>query len=266
MTIVLNNSYHNSLGEPWSLELMGLGLVSISQKSTKVLFSKGINDSMLNVLIRAYKDRILQKREGKIVELIGSYTAYAHFYDLKNEIFTLFYLNENKFIKYDELCSFSNKVVQNYCTNYSQSNFNSMCNDIVSSLPGLSALFIISDDGHALFSKTSKKHESFKKNAIQISGFISAIMMFSDEVIGKQSGEHLKAIDFENIQFLVTMRNKIIFAYLIENQSKAKEINRFIGIIAEEFITRFSDHLKDFKGNISIFKEFDSYINRYFDI
>ena len=259
--IVLDYSSQDSLADSWSLQLHGLGLVSINLRITTVIFLKGISDAMLNSLIRAYEKKILKTREGKIIDLVGSYTLYIHFFDIESEILAIFYLNKKDVLtRYDDLCSFSSKILSMYCSNQAQFDLNSLCKEIIS-FPKLSALFVISTDGHCLFSKTSSEY--LDQNAVQISGFISAILLFSNEVIGKTSGESLKTINFERIQFHVKLKNEIIFAYLIEKREDSIDIDYFTELIAEDFLDTFPTELKNFNGHVSVFREFESHIEKY---
>jgi hypothetical protein len=259
--IVLDYSHENSMVDSWSLQLHSLGLVSISHGATTVIFLKGMSDAMLNSLIRGYKKRIMAKREGKIIDLVGSYTLYIHFFDIESELLAIFYLNKKDVLtRYDDLCSFSSKILNIYCSDHSHLNLNSLCKEIIN-FPRLSALFIISEDGHCLFSKTSSDY--LNQNAIQISGFISAILLFSNEIIGKTSGDSLKTINFERIQFHLKLKNGIIFAYLIENREDSFDIDYFAELIAEDFLNTFSTQLQNFHGHVSAFREFESHIEKY---
>jgi len=259
--IVLDYTSKDSLADSWSLQLHGLGLVSINLRINTVIFLKGISDAMLNSLIRAYEKKILETREGKIIDLVGSYTLYVHFFDVDSEILAIFYLNKKDVLtRYDDLCSFSSKILSMYCSNQAQFNLNSLCKEVIS-FPKLSALFVISADGHCLFSKTNSEH--LDQNAVQISGFISAILLFSNEVIGKASGESLKTINFERIKFHVKLKNEIIFAYLIENLEDSIDIDYFTELIAEDFLNTFPTELQNFNGRVSVFREFESHIEKY---
>ena len=259
--IVLDYTSKDSLADSWSLQLHGLGLVSMNLRITTVIFLKGMSDAMLNSLIRAYKKKILETREGKIIDLIGSYTLYIHFFKVESEVLAIFYLNKKDVLtRYDDLCSFSSKILNMYCSNQAQFNLNSFCKEIIN-FPRLSALFVISTDGHCLFSKTS--NEYLDQNAVQISGFISAILLFSNEVIGKTSGESLKTINFERIQFHVKLKKEIIFAYLIENREDSIDIDYFTELIADDFLNTFSTQIQNFNGRVSVFREFESHIEKY---
>ena len=229
---------------------------------------KGINSSLLNKLIRNYREEIITKEEGKLIDLIGMYTVYIHFFKVDIGTFSIFYINEkDKFVKYDDLCSLSSQIVNEFCSNHSHSSLNAICTKVVAKLPDISvsAFFIVSSAGHSLFSKIKEEHDFLKKNIIQIGGFISAMFTFSSEIIGRESGDHLRAINFKNRQFLVTMKDDVIFACFTEN-NESKEIKKYINLIAEEFFERYEERIKNFDGDVSVFNEFECVVDKYFTI
>jgi len=90
--------------------------------------------------------------------------------------------------------------------------------------------------------------------------------MFSNEVIGKNSGESLQAINFENQQFLITVKEGVIFAYLVEQTNNSENIERYMDLLKEEFFNLYSDCLKDFNGEINQFNTFEPVVEKYFSI
>lgn len=261
---VVESSFPELIDDHHPLEMLGLGLVSITSRNHNVIFRKGISTILLNKLIKLYKEEIIKKREGKIIDLLGSFTFYIHFYEVEREIVSIFYINEkDKLIKYQELCSLSNILLRCYCANVSDLELNRICNKVIPCVKGISALFIIYKTGHSLFAKINKEKKFLADNCIQISGFISAILAFSKEVIGKESGESLQAINFESERFYVHLRDNVIFAYLIDKKSKSKNLERFIELIADEFMERFDKDLKDFSGEVTRFAEFNNVVDNY---
>jgi len=124
-------------------------------------------------------------------------------------------------------------------------------------------MFIVGNSGHAYYSKFNKDKTKFAEFEIQISGFISALLMFSKEVIGKVPGSKLKEIDFGNRLFYINSYEGVIFAYFIEEQEKNFVIKRYMPLIAEEFLNKFKSHLDDFDGNVSRFRSFEEIVNHY---
>ncbi|NHJ23401.1 MAG: hypothetical protein EAX89_02420 [Candidatus Lokiarchaeota archaeon] len=265
--IVLENTYEESIVFPGSLNLIGLGIVSISEITHNIVYSKGIGNSLMKKMIQLYKKEILQKEEGKVIDLIGSYTVYVHFYKLDYEIIAIFYLNEkDKLVRYEDLCNLSKEFIKIITLNRPISEFDNVCKKAVPNATDTSALFIISSTGHSLFTKIKKNMNYLSENYIQIGGFISAIITFSNEVVGKHSGEVLEAISFENQQLYLSMKDEIIFAYLVEKSVKSKNTKRYIELLMEEFFMIYKDHIKDFNGDLSPFGKFEKVVDRYFVI
>jgi hypothetical protein len=262
--IVVESSIPEIIESYHPLEMLGLGLVSITLKNHNVIFRKGIGTPLLTKLIKVYRKQIIEKKEGKIIELVGSFTVYIHFYELEREIVAVFYVNEkDKLIKYEELCSLSNILLRCYCSNVSDLELNRVFSKVVPCAKGISALFIIYNTGHSLFAKINKNKKFLADNYIQVGGFISAILAFSKEVIGRESGESLQAINFENERFYVHLRDNIIFAYLIDKRNESKNLKRFIELIADEFMEKFDEDLKDFQGDVTPFSEFERIVDNY---
>ena len=266
--IVLEHPFQDLVKSTKSLELFGLGLVSMTQNKFNIILMKGINSSLLLKLIRNYKEEIIKKEEGKLIDLIGSYTVYIHFFKVDKGTLSIFYINEkDKNVNYDDLCSLSSQIFNEFCSNHSHSSLNAICTKVVARLPdaSVSAFFIVSSAGHSLFSKIKENYDFLKKNIIQIGGFISAVFTFSSEIIGRESVDHLSSINFENRQFLVNKVNDVIFACFTENND-SKEIKKNIDLIAEEFFDRYEERVKNFDGDVSVFNEFESVIDKYFTI
>jgi len=264
--IVLEPPLQDLVTSTKSLELLGVGLVSMTQNKFNIILMKGFNSSLLLKLIRNYKEELIKKEEGKLVDLIGSYTVYIHFFKVDIGTFSIFYINEkDKHLNYDDLCSLSSQIVNEFCSNHSYSSLNAICTKVVAKLPDVSAFFIVSSAGHSLFSKIKEKYDYLKKNVIQIGGFISAVFTFSSEIIGREPEDHLSSINFENRQFLVNKVNDVIFACFTENND-SKDIKKNIDLIAEEFFDRYEERVKNFDGDVSVFNEFECVVDKYFTI
>ena len=267
MIVLENNLLEEEIDGSNSMELLGVGLVSITGRRTNTIFKKGIGNGLINTLVKFYKEQIIKKREGKIIDLLGSYTIYVHFFDIKPEILTIFYVNEKeKLIRYDQLCSYSNKLVKSYCINSSDSEINAICENIIPKVSGISALFIISKAGHAFFTRINNQKKFLMENYIQIGGFLSAITAFSQEILGKESGENLEAITFENQQFILNIKDKVIFAFLIEKNTNLNHTKRFMELLAEEFVDSYHNQIKNFNGDIEPFASFKRVVDKYFII
>lgn len=265
--IELEDISQKSLELPKAIQVLGIGLVTMTENRYNIVFSKGISRSLVKDLIHLYRSEIINKKEGKIIDLLGIFTVYIHFYTLENERISLFYINEkDKLVNYEELCSLSRLLVKTYSSNVSHSKISQICNNSIPSVKGLSALFVISTTGHTLFTKIRDDKTNLLENYVQIGGFISAILMFSNEVIGKNSGENLQAINFENQQFLINVEEGIIFAYLVEQSTKSETIERYMELLKEEFFELYYDCLTDFNGDLNQFHTFEPVVEKYFSI
>lgn len=263
--IVLEKGHQELLDNPNAMDLLGVGIVSITEKNSKIIYNKGISRSLMKDLITLYRPDILEKKEGKLIDLLGIFTVSIHFYSFDKKKIAIFYVNEKDTLtNYDIMCSVSRRLAQMYCSNASLSSINDMCNMIIPSFEGLSALFIISTTGHTLFTKIRDDKTSISENYIQIGGFLSAILMFSNEVIGKNTGDTLKEISFENQQFIISVKDDIIFACLLDSSLKSDNFRRYLDLIAEEFLDQFSDNVKDFNGDLNQFHIFELVVDKYF--
>ncbi|MHA1458317.1 MAG: hypothetical protein ACTSQR_01480 [Promethearchaeota archaeon] len=263
--IVLEKGHQELLDIPTVLDILGVGMVSITEKNSNIIYNKGISRSLLNDLIKLYRHDILEKKEGKLIDLLGILTVSIHFYSFGKEIIAIFYLNEKDTLTdYGLMCSASRRLAQMYCSNLPLSSINGACNKIIPSFEGLSALFVVSTTGHTLFTKIRADKTSISENHIQIGGFLSAILMFSNEIIVKNSGDILQEINFGTQQFIISVKNDIIFAYLVNNTQKPNNFKRYTNLIAEEFIDQFSERVKNFNGDLGQFHCFETVVSKYF--
>jgi hypothetical protein len=88
--------------------------------------------------------------------------------------------------------------------------------------------------------------------------------MFSNEIIAKNSGDTLQAISFGAQQFIICVKEEIIFAYLVDNLPKTGNFERYTDLIAEEFLDQFGDSVKNFNGDLSQFHCFKLVVDKYF--
>ncbi|GAI70817.1 unnamed protein product, partial [marine sediment metagenome] len=65
---------------------------------------------------------------------------------------------------------------------------------------------------------------------------------------------------------LLTVKDGVIFAYLIEDFTKSKNIKRFMELLIEEFLDNYCDYIKDFNGEVSQFHKFERVVDKYFEM
>ena len=263
--IVLEKGHQELLDTPAAMDILGVGIVSITEKNSNLIYNKGISRSLMNDLIKLYRPDILKKKEGKLIDLLGIFTVSIHFYSFDAESIAIFYVIEKDTLtSYDEMCSVSRNLAQIYCSNAPLSAINKICTKLIPSFEGLSALFVVSTSGHTLYTKIRDDKTSISENHIQIGGFLSAILMFSNEVIGKQSEDTLQSINLKNNRFIIFVKQDIIFAYLVDHSPESDDFDRYVELIAEEFLDQFQESVKNFNGDLGQFHRFDSVINKYF--
>ncbi|MBY8981170.1 MAG: hypothetical protein KGD72_12330 [Candidatus Lokiarchaeota archaeon] len=263
--IVLEKGYKELLDSPTAMDILGIGIVSITERNSNLIYNKGISRSLMNDLIKLYRSDILEKKEGKLIDLLGLFTVSIHFYSFDTESIAIFYFAEkDTHTDYDVMCSTSRTLAKMCCSNVPLSSINNTCNKIIPNFEGLSALFVVSTTGHTLFTKIRPDKASISENHIQIGGFLSAILMFSNEIIAKNSGDTLQAINFGGQQFIISVKEDIIFAYLVDNSAKSDNFKRYTDLIAEEFLDQFRDSVKNFNGDLMQFVGFKLVVDKYF--
>ncbi len=263
--IVLEKGHQELLDSPIAMDILGVGIVSITDRNSNLIYNKGISRSLMNDLIKLYRSEIIEKKEGKLIDLLGIFTVSIHFYSFDTESIAIFYVTEKDTLtNYDAMCSASRTLAKLCCSNAPLSTINDTCNKIIPNFEGLSALFVVSTTGHTLFTKIRADKTSISENHIQIGGFLSAILMFSNEIIAKKSGDTLQAINFGTQQFIISVKEDIIFAYLVDNKTKSDNFKRYTDLIAEEFLDQFRDCVKDFNGDLNQFHCFKLVVDKYF--
>ena len=66
--IVIENPIKDPNIDSDSLDILGLGIVTITDKAHNVFYVKGIGNSLMNKMIQLYKEEIRLKQEGKIID------------------------------------------------------------------------------------------------------------------------------------------------------------------------------------------------------
>jgi len=258
------------------MDLLGVGLIKISYLNAggkiKIIYQKGIGNLLIQKIIKVNKEKILANKHGFLIDLISNYTVYIHFFDNKHkEITVIIYLDKKKSIlKFSKFYYLSKKLNEALCSKRSISEIQQICKQDfkIPKSNSLLALLIISTSGLLYFSKINKKKKKLANFELQISGFISALLTFTKELIGQEPGIRLKQINFGNQRFYLTLKNDVVFAYLIEKEKISEIDQRYMQLIPDEFITLFKDKVNplNFNGDVSHFKNFGSIVDNYFII
>lgn len=255
------------------MDLLGVGLIKISDLNAggkiDVIYQKGIGNQLIQKIIHVNKEKILKNKQGFLIDQISNYTAYIHYFDNKHkEITVIIYLDKKKSIlKFSKFYYISKKLNKATRSKKSISEIQKICEQdfkIPKSNSSV-ALLIISTSGHLYFSKVNRNNKKLANVELQISGFISALLSFTKELIGQEPGIRLKQIHFGNQRFYLTLKNDVVFAYLVEKEKASTIDKRYMQLIADEFIDMFRDKINphSFNGDVSQFQKFGNIVDSY---
>jgi len=258
------------------MHLLGVGLIKISDLSaggiTQILFQKGIGIQLIHTILKLNMNKFLAKKQGVLIDIISDYTVYMHYFNTNpSEIIVIIYLdNKESILKFSSYYELSKKLNEVAYRSQSSEDLQKICkcDFIIPKSDSLLAFFVISTAGHLFFSKVSDKNSKLGDFGIQISGFISALMMFTKEMIGEGPEVELKYINFGNQQIFLVVEHNVIFSYLVEEKRISKLDKKYMRIVSDEFLELFKDHIdpKNFRGDLTKFHIFENIIDTYFII
>ncbi len=126
----------------------------------------------------------------------------------------------------------------------------------------ISKLFIIATGGKLCYSIDffEDKAQDFIDKEI-VSGFLSAFKDYAEEIT---AGKILK-FNFRNFNFVYDYDNDLdcMFVLVVDVDDLEEEVRKKLTIVKKEFLKRYRNELKDWTGNITIFKEFDGFVKKY---
>jgi len=255
------------------LHLLGVGLIKISNLNvggtTQIIFQKGIGIQLVNVILNLNKNKIITKKQGILIDLISDYTVYIHYFNSKpKEIIVIIYLDsKGSILKFSSYYEASKKLIEAfYCAEFSDIHKICSSNFIIPQSDSLLAFLIINYTGHLFYSKINDKKCRLGNFEVQISGFISALLIFSKEIIGQGPDVELKQINFGNQQINLVIKNNLIFTYLVEEEKISKLDRKYMQIVSDEFLDMFKDcgSPQNFDVALSKYREFGTIVDRYF--
>jgi len=271
--LTIKENYQSFESERKIFLIRGFGISELDLNGKiNIIFQKGIGITLIRKIIDLYKSRIMNKRQGYIIDNIGSLTIYIQFFNLNQDdklIITYIDKTDNA-MNYTKLYNLSKKIFNQIKLGLPNLKVEKICNEKVQ-IPqarGLVGLFIVGKAGYLYFSKVNKSRAYIANNSFQIAGFISAILIYSQDCIGgEEYGLELEDIDLGDHQFYVTTKNDVIFAYLVEKINKSENIKRYMLLVVEEFLEKYySSNVKSFNGDLSPFNDFEKIIDQYFII
>jgi hypothetical protein len=254
-----------------TLPMLGYGLIKISDFSNNhkihVLFQKGIGTPLIQNVIELCKKEIKDQKQGNSIIPLDEFTIFVHYLQHKNDTIVILYMTKkDRNINFPKLYFFTRKITNQFRLNTPILKVINMCNETISipQTKGIIGVFIIGANGTPYFSQINQNRKLISNKEVHIGGFISALFIFSKEIIGQESGAELKEINFGNQRFYMITKKNVIFAFLVENLNSL--IERYMYLIADDFLEQYKEHLIDFTGDISPFHKFEKRIELYFEI
>jgi hypothetical protein len=269
--IAMNNAQNINNGTE-KLQMLGYGLLKLTNISSggnfDISFQKGIGVPLIQNIIELYKKEIINKRQGNSIIPLDDFTIFIQYFkNNEDNISVIIYMEEkDQSVNFGRLYFLSKKINQKVISNASTPEIIKLFEEGIE-IPrseGIIAIFVIGSAGSPFISKISKSRSNIADHEVHIGGFISALLSFSNTIIGEETGAKLKEINFGNQQFYVISKSNVIFAFLVENMNSL--LQRYMYLIADEFLYQFKDYLKDFNGDVTPFNEFEKNINQYFII
>jgi len=118
----------------------------------------------------------------------------------------------------------------------------------------LSNIWIIhKENGVCIFEQNFKNIET---NSDLITGFIVAILNFGKEIADK----NLQSIVFAGLKIMISIYDRFIIALAIDEDAPELDVKMFLEIVYDEFEKRYGNFLLNFNGDVSIFSDFESFI------
>ncbi|MHA2087907.1 MAG: hypothetical protein ACW972_06510 [Promethearchaeota archaeon] len=255
------------------LQIQGVCILEMGKiGEIDVIFQKGMDIALVHHIINKNRSKILNSEEGNIKGNIGSLNVYLVYCD-KNQtdkIIAIFVDKEKINDKYLKLDNLTVSLLEKIGITTSNLEIKRICIEPVKfpRAKGLVGFLALDKTGLLYFSKVKKNRKKIAKNIFQIAGFISAILIYSKDLISGEDPElKLEDINLGSHHFYVNIKNNVIFAYFIEKNKITDNFDKYIHIIVDKFIEKYYDpHITNFRGDISHFHSFETVIKQYFDI
>ncbi|TFG05907.1 MAG: hypothetical protein EU539_08830 [Promethearchaeota archaeon] len=124
----------------------------------------------------------------------------------------------------------------------------------------ISRIFIIATGGVLCYSKNYSRNKTDQKIAEDdlIGGFLNAISSFAKET---KVGE-VRSLNFRNYNFIYSYDEEFgcMFIIVIDINDLEEDARAKLESMKNEFLTRYRSSLKNFKGLVSEFDDFDNYV------
>jgi hypothetical protein len=109
-------------------------------------------------------------------------------------------------------------------------------------------ILIITEHGVPIFDY----EEYGRDDEVLVGGLLTAILKFVEET----EQDKLSRLLLEESQFLVISKESLIFIFQISDEMPGEYAEYVSSCIFEKFMQKYSDQLKEFRGNVSLFQDF----------
>ena len=257
---------------PEKLQMLGYGILRISDINSggkfDISYQKGIGVPLIQNIIELYKKEIINKKQGNSIIPLEDFTIFIQYFNNnQDDISVIIYMEEkDQPVNFGRLYFLSKKINQKLKSNALVTEIIGVFENeiVIPRSEGIIAVFVIGSAGSPFISKINKSRSNIADHEVHIGGFISALLSFSNTIIGEETGAKLKEINFGNQQFYVISKSNVIFAYLVENMNSL--LRRYMYLIADEFLFQYKDYIKAFSGDVTPFAAFERNIDQYFII
>lgn len=271
--ITVNENYQNLEENAKVYQLRGFSITEVDRNGTvNIIIQKGIGITLARKIIDLYKTDFLTRSQGYIRDFIGNLTVYINFFerDSDQKLIIMYIDKTENLMNYSSLYYLSKRIFSSISSNTSEIEIKKICNNIVTipKAKGLIGIFIIDKAGFLYFSKVNKNRPNMANNNFQIAGFISAILIYAQDFIaGEEYGLKLEDVNLGDCHLFLKTKSNVIFAYIVDKNNRTENIKRYMQLIVEEFLdTYYCSYVKEFKGDLSPFHDFENIIDQYFEI
>ena len=112
----------------------------------------------------------------------------------------------------------------------------------------LKRILIVSEHGLPVFDF----EEYSRGDEVLVSGLITAILKFVEET----EKERLSRVMLEESQYLLTAHDSLIFIFQVSDEMPEEYAEYVSDCVAKNFINKYKDEIKEFSGDVSVFRGF----------
>jgi hypothetical protein len=255
-----------------NLQIQGVCILKMGTNGDiEIIFQKGIDTLLVQNIINSHKSKILNNEEGTIKDYIGNLNAYLVYGDtgLEDKIIAIFIDKEENILNYTKLDALTEDLFEKIGISTTSLEIRKIRINTVK-IPrakGLVGFLVLNKTGLLYFSKVNEKRKKISKNIYQIAGFISALLIYSKDLISGEDPElRLEDVNLGSHHFYVNVKQNVIFAYFIEKHKVTENFDKFIQIVVDKFIAKYyNPFVINFKGDLSPFYSFEEVIDKYFE-